>query len=324
MKNLLHTLAALLLLLTLVPACKTKPVGGKLDHTYWTLSSALSNGDSINPSADIRFSLFFSKDKLAGTAPCNSFFANYLAVDNKLTISQLGATKRMCENMNLENTWLGLLVQARHYSVFPDRLDIYAESGTLRFVPTPAEEVNKLKRWEAIQALEALFPSMQADTMLHLYPIRLVDNPGDYPFKGNLLDTNSYNLFDLARKSDWLNGGGEVLAVGRFEEFLICRVPGRYASSDLALFRIASDTLKHVETVAWAWCDEGWCNQQDAWLLDIDKDGNTDIVTRYALIDSRGKTKEERLEVRKQQADGTFVEDPRLQPKKYRFPMAHL
>ncbi|MEY3368818.1 MAG: hypothetical protein RI973_1973 [Bacteroidota bacterium] len=324
MKNLLRTLAALFLPMILMPACKTKPVGGKLENTYWTLTSAVSNGDTLNPTADIGFSLSFSIDKLSGKAPCNAFFADYIATDNKLTISKLGATKRMCNAMNLENTWLGLLVQARHYSVFPDRLEIHTETGLLQFAPTAPSELAKLKREEAIRDIESLFPSLQADTMLHLYPVRLVDNPGNYPFKGNLLDTNSYKLFDAARQSDWLNGGGEVLAVGRFEEFLICRVPGRYASSDLALFRAAADTLKHVETVAWAWCDEGWCNQQDAWLLDINKDGNTDLVTRYALIDSKGKIQEERLEVRKQQADGTFVEDASLKPKKARFPMAHL
>ena len=324
MKYLLRTLAALLLPMILMPACKTKPIGGNLENTYWTLTSAFSNGDTLNPTADIGFSLSFSNDKLSGKAPCNSFFASYLAADKKLTISSIGATKRMCDAMNLENAWLGLLAQARHYSVFPDRLEIYTENGILQFAPSPQAELTKLKREEAIRDIEALFPSLQADTMLHLYPIRLVDNPGNYPFKGNLLDTNSYKFFDAARQSDWLNGGGEVLSVGRFEEFLICRVPGRYASSDLALFRVAADTLKHVETVAWAWCDEGWCNQQDAWLLDINKDGNTDLVTRYALIDSKGKIQEERLEVRKQQADGTFVEDASLKPKKARFPMAHL
>ena len=46
--------------------------------------------------------------------------------------------------------------------------------------------------------------------------------------------------------------------------------------------------MQHVETVAWAWCDEGWCNQQDAWLTD------TFIPTvakrGAAIIEARGQS----------------------------------
>ena len=95
----------------------------------------------------------------------------------------------------------------------------------------------------------------------------------------------------------WNNTGGDVLAVGKLGDFYLCRVPGRYVSSDIALFRLEKGVLKRKETIAWAWCDEGWCNQQDAWLKDVNKDSRTDIVQHYTLTDDKGKLQEERMTV---------------------------
>src|SRR5690606_26095592 len=93
---------------------------------------------------------------------------------------------------------------------------------------------------------------------------------------------------------------------GKYGEFYVCRVPGRYVSSDIALFRLENGAMKRSETIAWAWCDEGWCNQQDAWLQDVNKDGKTDIIQHYTLTDDKGKVREERMTLLLQSEGGTF------------------
>ena len=133
-----------------------------------------------------------------------------------------------------------------------------------------------------------------------------------------------YEYFDAQSAEIWNNAGGDVLAVGKFDNFYICRVPGRYVSSDIALFRLDDGQLKRSETVAWAWCDEGWCNQQDAWLKDVNGDGRMDLIQHYTLTDDMGKIREERAGVMLQVEDGTFQEDPSVQLDISQFKMAKI
>lgn len=79
-----------------------------------------------------------------------------------------------------------------------------------------------------------------------------------------------------------------------------------------------------METVAWAWCDEGWCNQQDAWLTDMNQDGRIDIVQHYTLTDDKGKIREERMTALLQNENGNFVENKDLNPDKSKFKMAKI
>ena len=112
------------------------------------------------------------------------------------------------------------------------------------------------------------------------------------------------------------------MAVGQFGDYYVCRVPGRYVSSDIALFRLEKGLMRRSETIAWAWCDEGWCNQQDAWLQDVNKDGRTDIVQHYTLTDDKGKIKEERMTLLLQDQNGSFMATSDYQLDKSNFKMA--
>jgi hypothetical protein len=226
--------------------------------------------------------------------------------------------------MDFESNYLGLLAKASAYSVMKDKLVIFSENGKLEFAPMPADEVDKMKYENGVGRLEKMFPAIEGDLMPHLYPILKVDNPGNYPYKGQLVDTSFYQYFDDETSNVWNSTGGDVFAVGRVGELFICRVPGRYVSSDIAIFQIKNGRMARSETVAWAWCDEGWCNQQDAWLRDLNKDGLTDIVQHYTLTDDAGKVREERLIVLQQHPDGVFKENSELQPDKSQFTMANI
>lgn len=324
MKKLL-LLTEAFLLCSLFFACKPDPKGGVLENTYWTLASARQNNKDIAGTENSTYHLVFGKDRLSGNAPCNSYFADYTSEGTSLSVSNLGATERMCDQMEAENVYLGLLTKAASYSVLNDRLEIYAEDGQLIFNPMAEKTARQMKHSEGIGRLESLFPEMQGNAAsLHLYPILRVDNPGNYPFKGTLIDTALYRYFEEETAEIWNTAGGDVLAVGKFGNFYITRIPGRYVSSDIALFKNTGDEFTRVETIAWAWCDEGWCNQQDAWLQDVNKDNLVDIVQHYTLTDDKGKLREERITVLLQNEEGSFKEEQTLKPRKENYKMANL
>ncbi len=303
-------------------SCQPKPVGGEIGDTNWVLSS-MTIGRKVFEAPTATTALF-GKNKLTGNAPCNSYFATYEADGVMVSISEIGSTKRMCDGMDFENNYLGLLGKASGYSVLKDKLEIYSMSGKLTFKPMPAAEVDKMKYENGVGRLAKMFPAIEGDLMPHLYPILKVDNPGNYPYKGQLVDTNFYQYFDSETSNVWNSTGGDVFAVGNVGDLFICRVPGRYVSSDIALFQIKNGEMARSETVAWAWCDEGWCNQQDAWLKDVNKDGLTDIVQHYTLTDDKGKIREERLTVLVQTHDGIFKENTEAKPDKTQFTMANI
>lgn len=305
-------------------ACKPTPKGGVVENTYWTLTSAKQGRKVLAPVQNATFDLAFGKGKLFGKAPCNSYSANFLTAETAMTISEISATERMCDEIDQENGYLGLLAKAQSYSVLKDRLEIYSENGQLTFAPMPEDRVKKIEYENGIGQLEAMFPVMEGDIMPHLYPILRVDNPGNYPFKGSLVDTTFYRYFDIETAGIWNSTGGDVMAVGQYGGLFICRIPGRYVSSDIALFRNEGGKLTRVETIAWAWCDEGWCNQQDAWLMDVNKDGHVDIIQHYTLTDDKGKIREERMAVLIQGEDGNFKEDNTLKADKSKFAMARI
>jgi heat shock protein HslJ len=310
--------------LAVLSACNPEPVGGELAGSYWTLSSARLAKQTVKFSKAADISLAFSEGKLTGKAPCNSYFTEYNTKGAAIQLNDIGVTKRFCDEMEQENAYLSLLSKASTYSVRGDKLEISGANGKLIFFRMKTDKAEAARYSEGVGRLAKLFPVLEGDEALHLHPILRVDNPGNYPYQGTIIDTSLYQYFSAAIRDIWANGGGDVLAVGQFGGFFICRVPGRYVSSDIAIFKVNGNEMQHMETVAWAWCDEGWCNQQDAWLTDSDLDGRTDVVQHYTLTDDRGKIKEERLTLLRQQEAGELLPDEAAKPEKGKFKMAKI
>lgn len=311
-------------ILSLLAACKSEPTGGELNGSYWTLSAATISGKSVKLSKGNDITLVFAGGKLNGKAPCNSYFSEYSTTGANISLGDLGVTKMMCDEMEQEITYLSLLSKAQTFTVGKDKLELFGPNGQLTYFRMKDDDAETLRYSEGVGKLAAQFPVLEGDALLHLHPIVRVDNPGNYPYQGTLIDTSFYQFFSPEIREIWANGGGDVLAVGQYGGFYICRIPGRYVSSDIALFSIKGGEMQHVETVAWAWCDEGWCNQQDAWLTDTDRDGRTDVVQHYTLTDDRGKLKEERLTLLLQTESGSLRVDDTAQLNKGNFKMARI
>lgn len=323
MKNLL-TLVCLFLVASGFFACWPNPVGGTLENTWWVLASMQQGNKTLTPSGGDTITLHFEAGRLNGQGPCNSYFAGYTIQGTGIRLENMGATKRMCEAIEQEDLYFDLLSGAKSYSVLKDHLEVFCEKGRLRFSPMKDSEVSEWKFKNGTGRLATLFSPIDSSTTPHLFPILQVDNPDGYPYKGMPIDTALYKYFDTNSSSVWLETGGEVMAVGQFGDFFICRVPGRYVSSDIALYRIVNGLMTHTETVAWAWCDEGWCNQQDAWLTDVNQDGRLDLVQHYTLTDDRGKIREERVTASLQDEGGNFVENRDIHLDKSKFAMAKI
>jgi heat shock protein HslJ len=311
-------------ILVLFLGCKSEPVGGDLENTYWQLSSLKEGNRLVAQPEGNTTTLIFATEELSGQGVCNRYFADIVAEGTSLTLEGLGSTRMACEGMDFENIYFQTLREAHGYSVLKNKLIIFSENGQLTFSAMSDEEVEAHKFSSGVGRLVGQFQPLDAGKTPHLYPIVRVDNPGNYPYTGTLLDTSLYKYFDQQSSEIWNSTGGDVLAVGKFDDFYICRVPGRYVSSDIALFRLHEGRLKRSETVAWAWCDEGWCNQQDAWLKDANADGRIDLIQHYTLTDDRGKIREERTSVMLQSEDGTFKEDKSIKIDKSKFPMARI
>jgi heat shock protein HslJ len=75
---------------------------------------------------------FGSDGKLAGKAPCNSYFADYKQSGSKLTLSMPGATMMYCVDegvMDLEQVFFQNLEKVRSFTSEADRLILLDESG---------------------------------------------------------------------------------------------------------------------------------------------------------------------------------------------------
>lgn len=286
--------------------------------------SYTTNHKTVHLSEDLAITLHFDEENAKGKAPCNSFFANYRPDDVRLTFTNLAATERYCDGQNLENIFLDLLRQTNGYTANDKELTLLSENGSLKFRALSSSEVQRYLTGERQERLLALFDTIDATPPLHLYPIIDVDNTNGYPYAGQLIDESLYEVFENTSEDVWSESGGRVYAIGKYENFYLCRIPGRYVSSDIALFVFRNGELQRAETVAWAWCDEGWCNQQDAWLQDLNRDGKMDIIQHYQLRDNTGSVKEERMSVLVQTEDGNFEEDTTFSPDPALFSLASL
>jgi heat shock protein HslJ len=105
-----------------------------LANTNWTLESFISGDAASSVISGTRITAVFSADgRLAGSAGCNQYFAEYAADGSALTISGVGSTKMYCTApdgiMIQESTYLNALAAAKGYSIEEDRLTILDGQG---------------------------------------------------------------------------------------------------------------------------------------------------------------------------------------------------
>jgi Heat shock protein len=107
--------------------------------SYWELQSI--EGERIDTAnlITIPYIIFDTASQYRGNFGCNFFFGDYYAGKKKIYMSYMGASKRLCPDMDLEKKFYNALKQEiRYYIIENNTLTLSTKSGVvlLRFVAT--------------------------------------------------------------------------------------------------------------------------------------------------------------------------------------------
>jgi heat shock protein HslJ len=123
MKNLILAICYILLLASCssVNGLKTKSVESQasLNDSSWTLAE---NVKGASPT------LLISSDRISGNAGCNNYFSTEINLDSTVgnfSVKNIGSTRKMCDNMDVETNFLKMLDETTKYVVKDNVLELY-------------------------------------------------------------------------------------------------------------------------------------------------------------------------------------------------------
>ncbi|HHB79011.1 MAG TPA: META domain-containing protein [Saprospiraceae bacterium] len=105
--------------------------------TLWHLQSLTLAGKSqaIYPAT-----LKINEAKISGNGGCNNFFGKYKIEQNRLTISNIGATRKYCPKTGkFERKYLSALEKVTSYKLEKERLILTLPDGQIIFSPQPTK-----------------------------------------------------------------------------------------------------------------------------------------------------------------------------------------
>lgn len=73
-------------------------------------------------------------EKLSGYAGCNNYFATYTVNDNVLNIGNAGATRMLCPDMSVEDTFLKTLPLVQRYEIKKKELYLYDQNDKVLII----------------------------------------------------------------------------------------------------------------------------------------------------------------------------------------------
>jgi heat shock protein HslJ len=107
-----------------------------LDGTNWTLVGQESEGDLATPLPDTEITIEFKDGQVAGSAGCNSYFADYTVMaEGNLQIGLIGSTMMACPEdiMQQESDYLAALATAESFTLDGETLTVHTGQGNLVF-----------------------------------------------------------------------------------------------------------------------------------------------------------------------------------------------
>jgi len=111
------------------------PAAPPLEDRTWVLQSYGQPGNlkNIISGTEITAQFLSAENRLAGSGGCNSCFGTYTISGGKITVSDIGATKKFCGSpagvMDQEQTYFNILGKAQSYEVQEDTLTIKSSAG---------------------------------------------------------------------------------------------------------------------------------------------------------------------------------------------------
>ncbi|AEE50669.1 META domain-containing protein [Haliscomenobacter hydrossis] len=297
-----------------------------LNGTDWSFYMIEEEGKKISAPAGLKINMAFLEGKLNGTATCNNYSAPYSIVDETIKVGEVWATEKFCDNENWDARFLSAIKTAATCEVKGELLTMVCANGTkLSFSKRTLASITGSEATNAapLDDLLNLFPNL-APNQMHLYSILVGTNIDVYPFVGETIQPNMYELFDpnsasVFRQATMLG----AYAIGKLDDMYILRVPGNKGSNSITLYTRKGDKLVVEMPLALA-NDEPSVNiQQDAWLRDLDKDGKTEIIVRQISAPAGGVAQDV-IRVFGKAADGSYQPSPRLRVQIGEYPLEKL
>jgi heat shock protein HslJ len=117
----------------LIASCRNSRNNSATAITEYNWKLIELNGERISTTgAREPFIVFQPKDnKVNGNAGCNNFFGNYQINGEQITISNVGATKMACQNMQLETSFFQLLQTPLTFSISENDLIFKNNDGNV-------------------------------------------------------------------------------------------------------------------------------------------------------------------------------------------------
>ena len=127
MKNIIAAIFALFIVFSCTTAANGIASVGKnqpsIAGTQWQLAEAPATGKTPT--------LLVERDRITGNAGCNSYFSTRFSMDTsagRFAAGDLGATKMMCDNINVEQNFFEMLKLANYYVVNGEFLELYKDN----------------------------------------------------------------------------------------------------------------------------------------------------------------------------------------------------
>ena len=138
MKRTILFFTAILLTILMVGCCdcrKRAKLEKPLVGTEWQLVQIM--GRDIVPQGDCFTLLLHDNGNATGQGDCNRFTATYQVTPTRaFTLSDLGSTRRYCENYEAENRYFDILERVTHYEMDADNMLLFS-NGVLVAIMRP-------------------------------------------------------------------------------------------------------------------------------------------------------------------------------------------
>jgi len=122
--------------------------------------------------------------------------------------------------------------------------------------------------------------------------------PANHYFKGTEISDYFHSFFS-GEYRELLSDGAKAFAThsikGNRGEHFIIRMATNKGANTLVLFDLNGERLEPIQTLAYAFCQKGYCYQQDSFITDLDGDTDLDLLIKYKRVpeskpESKGAT----------------------------------
>ena len=144
---------------------------------------------------------------------------------------------------------------------------------------------------------------------MHLFSTtEAMPNSDDYPYTGKAITGDALNFLSEDLKPSELDGAYGCYHTENSDHFIL-RVPGQSGSNSLVLARWNSNDRKlyKIMDLASLDCSKGACEQQDAWLADLDDNRTMELIIRKQTLGKNAADTNESFMVLTDDGNGQFV-----------------